>query len=102
EAFAYGRPVVSTPIGAEGLDVEDGRNILLCETAERFAAGCIRLLRDSALAEQLGKQARQVAEQRYDCRSVVNGIVKSIREALAEAPLEQGASEPPRAVLSSR
>ena len=36
EAMAMGRPVISTALGAEGLDIVPGENILLAETAEQF------------------------------------------------------------------
>ena len=46
EAMAMKKAVVSTSIGAEGLDVEHGHDILLADTAAMFAAGVIGLLRD--------------------------------------------------------
>ena len=44
EAMAAGVPVVSTTVGAEGLDVTQGENILLADTAEAFAEACLRVL----------------------------------------------------------
>jgi polysaccharide biosynthesis protein PslH len=49
EAFAHRRPVVSTPAGAEGLDVTPGRHLLLASSPEDFAGQCARLMRDRAL-----------------------------------------------------
>jgi glycosyltransferase involved in cell wall biosynthesis len=46
EAMAAGKAVVSTSIGAEGLDVHDGRDIVLADAAPRFAAAVIDLLQD--------------------------------------------------------
>ncbi len=49
EAFAAGLPVVSTAVGAEGIDAEDGRHLLLAERPE-FAAAISRLMRDATSA----------------------------------------------------
>ncbi len=48
ESMAAGIPVVSTGIGAEGLPVSDGENILLRDSAETFAEGCLQLLSGSS------------------------------------------------------
>ncbi len=65
EAFAAGLPVVSTPVGCEGLDVSDGEQLLIADRA-RFAGAVLRLLRDPALGRGLAAQARQLARERYD------------------------------------
>lgn len=53
EAFARARPVVSTTIGAEGLEAAAGIDLLLADDAECFAAALVRLAGDRALAERL-------------------------------------------------
>ncbi len=53
EAFTHRRPVVSTPAGAEGLDVTSGRHLLLGGSPEDFADHCARLMRDPALGRTL-------------------------------------------------
>ncbi len=50
ESFAHRVPVVSTRLGAEGLEVEDGVHLLLADGPEDFAAATVRLLRDPAFA----------------------------------------------------
>jgi len=57
EAFAFGRPVVSTSIGAEGLNVTDGEHLLIADDPSAFAQACERLLRDPALGERLAANA---------------------------------------------
>ncbi len=66
EAFAASRAVVSTRVGAEGLDVRDGENILLRDDDDGFAAAIVRLLRDVAEAKRLGDAGRALALERYD------------------------------------
>jgi glycosyltransferase involved in cell wall biosynthesis len=69
EAMAMGKAVVSTSIGAEGLDVEHERNLLLGDDARAFARQVERLVDDRALAERLGVGARALVEGRYSWRA---------------------------------
>ena len=62
EAMAWGRPVVSTAKGAEGLAVQDGREVLLADTAAEFAAAVDRLRADAALAARLAANGRRFAQ----------------------------------------
>ncbi len=81
EAFAHGRPVVSTRIGAEGLSVVDGRHLLIADAADDFAAAAARLLADRALAGRLAQEARLLIDRRYGFELVARDI-----GALADAP----------------
>ncbi len=53
EALAHGRPVVTTPVGASGLEVGEDRGVLTASTTEEFAAICRRLMRDPAAAARI-------------------------------------------------
>ncbi|MBL9151732.1 MAG: glycosyltransferase [Verrucomicrobiales bacterium] len=59
EAMAQGVPVVSTTIGAEGLPVTDGRDILIADQPDTFADAVIRLLDQPDFAATLARQARE-------------------------------------------
>jgi sugar transferase (PEP-CTERM/EpsH1 system associated) len=63
EAMAMERPIVSTTIGAEGLPVENGRNMLLADSAQAFASAVVSLLADAgkarAIAEYAATQVRE-------------------------------------------
>jgi polysaccharide biosynthesis protein PslH len=65
EAMAMGVPVVSTRIGAEGLDVSHGKNILLADDAAQFAGECLALLEDRARAATLAAEARRHVAENY-------------------------------------
>jgi glycosyltransferase involved in cell wall biosynthesis len=65
EAMAAGKAVVSTSIGAEGLDVHHGRDILLAETDEDFVEAVINVLRDVEMRRRLEREAAKLAAQ-YD------------------------------------
>ena len=69
EAFAAGRPVVSTRVGAEGIAVTDGDTAFLRDDAAGFADAIVRLLGDRALAEAMGARARDLVVRRYDWRA---------------------------------
>lgn len=66
EAMAAGTPVVSTPLGAAGIDAVDGRHLLLAETPADLAEQVVRVLTDEVLATGLSRAARTLVEERYD------------------------------------
>jgi len=74
EAMAKGKPIVSTRIGAEGIEAEHDRELLLADDAESFAREVGRLLTDPKLAKRLGRAGRQLAEQRYSWESAVTRL----------------------------
>ncbi len=66
EAMAAGVPVVSTSIGCEGLEVEDGENILVRDDPKEFARQVCRLISDEELRQKIVVNARKLVEQKYD------------------------------------
>lgn len=69
EAMALGTSVVATSKGAEGLEVEDGKHLLLANTPATFAEAAIRLLTDAAQREELVKNGCQLVKQKYDWKT---------------------------------
>ena len=69
-ALAMGLPVVSTYVGAEGIDVTDGVNILLADTPEGFAHAVVSVLQDAALAHRLGEAGRCLMQEQYSWEGV--------------------------------
>ena len=65
EAMALGTPVVSTPIGAEGLEVQDGVHILLGETTTELADRTSRVLADPDWAVKIAGNARELVKEHY-------------------------------------
>jgi len=65
EAMAMGLPVVSTRIGAEGLPVTDGQDIVLADSPEQIANAAIQLLTDAAAARALGERASRMVRERF-------------------------------------
>ncbi len=70
EAMALGTPVVSTSKGAEGLDIETGKHLLIGDTPNEFAAQTVRVLREPGLRTSLGAQAAQLVKDRYDWANI--------------------------------
>ena len=80
EAMALGRPVVSTTIGCEGLDVVDGQHLLIADEPEQFAKHIIRLLTDAELYDRMASQARELVEQKYDWDVIAEQSLETFNE----------------------
>lgn len=65
EGLAMGKATVTTTIGAEGLPLVDGRDVLLADRAEDFAEGVAGLLLDTSKRKQLGEAGRERVAGRY-------------------------------------
>lgn len=85
EAMAAGKAVVSTTVGAEGLDVTGGEDILLADDAGAFAESLISLLRDGARREALGRAAAALAA-RYDWSVIARRFEEVLAHAAGVAP----------------
>ena len=82
EAMAMEKPIVSTRIGAEGLPVEDGRELLLADEPEDFASRVVRVLKDEAFAEALGRRAGLVVRERFGWDRVSERFAEICEEAV--------------------
>jgi glycosyltransferase involved in cell wall biosynthesis len=74
EAAAHAKAIVSTRLGAEGLNFEDGREIILRDAPAQLAAACVRLLVDPQVAAKLGKAALHKAHGTYERGAVVDQL----------------------------
>ena len=83
EALAMGRPVVSTAIGCRGLDVVDGRHLLVAEAPELFARRIADLLHDPEARHRLGREGRRLIESRYGWPAVVSQLEALYEELVA-------------------
>jgi glycosyltransferase involved in cell wall biosynthesis len=83
EAAAYGKPIVSTAIGAEGLLTLDGKDFLMRDNPREFAAACVELLKNSQLCKELGTSVRKVALDHYDRIQVLKLIQGHIQSSSA-------------------
>jgi len=76
EAALYGRPVVSTATGAEGLDLVDGRDLVLADEEEAFAAAMLDLMSDDKKAARIGAMAAEQAGRLYGAEKVRRDLAR--------------------------
>lgn len=70
DAWQWQLPIVSTTIGAEGIAVEDGVDILIADEAADFAEAVIRVLLSTELKQSLAENGRQTVIEKYNWRTV--------------------------------
>lgn len=96
EAFAHRIPVVSTRMGAEGIDAADDQEILFGDTPDVFAEQCVRLLRDEGLRGRIVDAAHRlfVLKYRWDH---IQDLVASLASQVAgqQAPATAGPRDQP-------
>lgn len=83
EAMAMAKPVISTTIGAEGLPLRDGRDLLIADEPEAFAHAVVRTLEDRMFAHQLGEQARSLVCERFGWEHAADSFI-DICEGIAK------------------
>jgi polysaccharide biosynthesis protein PslH len=83
EAFGAGRAVVSTAIGAEGIQAEHGHHLLIADSAERIAGEVAGLLDDPERRRALAANARALAEERYGWDAIGAAMVQDIESVIA-------------------
>jgi glycosyltransferase involved in cell wall biosynthesis len=83
EAAGYGKAMVSTTVGAEGLSFADEKEILIRDDDIGIAEACVRLLKDDGLCARLGEAARRKAKSIYDGPVIRDGITSELRAILS-------------------
>ncbi len=82
EAMAMGIPIVSTEKGAEGIEYNNGINIIIANTANDFASFVIRLCNDSNYANDISREAKALVADKYTWSSVGIKLDKCYRKVL--------------------
>jgi polysaccharide biosynthesis protein PslH len=80
EAMAMGLPIVSTAVGAQGLEVESGQHLYIADNPEIFATYVVELLKERNKAIQMGGEARRLVEQRYSWTSIVDEVDRKLTD----------------------
>jgi polysaccharide biosynthesis protein PslH len=89
EAMAMGKAVVSTTIGAEGLPVTSGRNIVIADEPARFAQAVVHMIRDVDERRRIEAEARRIVVDRYDWSAVAQDFEEALGRVVAKAPLQR-------------
>lgn len=84
EAMAMGKAIVSTTLGAEGIEAIPGRDLLIEDRPDAFADAVSRLLADPGLAARIGRSARRLAEERYAWSGAAQTLESFYRRILVQ------------------
>ena len=83
EGFAYGKPVVSTTLGSEGIGARDGIELLNADTPRALADACIRVLGQPELASSLAAAGRTLWAAEYRWEAIRMKVAELAREVAA-------------------
>jgi glycosyltransferase involved in cell wall biosynthesis len=84
EAMSMGKPIVSTRLGAEGIEVEHDRELLLADTPAELCREIGRILDDPVLGSRLGQAARATAENKYSWETAATKLAGFYEELLGD------------------
>lgn len=76
EAMAAGKAVVTTTVGAQGIEFTDGENLLIADTPQQFAAQIKRLVEDQDYCRNVGAAAARLVVEQYDVRMLTKKLLK--------------------------
>jgi glycosyltransferase involved in cell wall biosynthesis len=74
EAMALGKPIVTTSLGAEGINAIDGEHVLLAEDAGTFVSQIVDAYEDQSLISTIGNQARAFVVDNYDHKAIAERL----------------------------
>ena len=75
ESMALGKTVITTLVGAEGILYDEDINIIIAENKAKMAEAIRRINENPAMAEEIGKAARQLVEDMYDNRKIIQRLL---------------------------
>jgi glycosyltransferase involved in cell wall biosynthesis len=74
EGMALGKTIISTSVGAEGIDYTNGKNILIANTENEFEEAILKCINNTTFSDSLGKNARILIETKYDNKMICNKL----------------------------
>lgn len=83
EGMAAGKAIISTKTGAEGIDCKNLKNIMIANNADEFAFMINKVVSDPELYQEIGREARQLVEQRYDNKLITQSLVNFYNSLLS-------------------
>lgn len=101
EAMAMEKAIVSTTIGAEGLPVADGQELLLADSAESFASALVKVLKDKALANALGARAAATVREKFGWGGVAERFAEICQHTVSKACAQKGVALPSRGLSNN-
>ena len=82
EAMAAGKAVVTTSVGAQGIEYTDGENLLIADTPEQFARQIKRLVDDQDYCAKVGEAAARLVAEQYDVKTLTDRLLRFYEEIL--------------------
>ena len=83
EALSMGKAVVSTSLGAEGLELTDGEHLLIADEPENFAGAVAELLNDPAKRKKLGENGQKLVTGKYQWVGLAEIQSKFLQEIIS-------------------
>jgi glycosyltransferase involved in cell wall biosynthesis len=80
--MAAGKAIVTTVIGAEGINYENGQHLLIAKDAKSFSDAIVRLCTDKVLRDNLGKNARALIAKEHDNTKLMQKLTAFYAELL--------------------
>jgi len=88
ETMFAARPVITTPIGNEGIDAVDGRDIVICRDADRFRKEASRLLDSPEERRRIGENGRDFVGRRFSWPPILEAFEDVVTGARKSSPSE--------------
>lgn len=82
EAMSMAKAIVSTSIGAEGVELDQNKSIMYANSASEFSTSIIELFENSDKIQTLGNNARAIAESQYDWDIIAKKLLKSYADII--------------------
>ena len=76
EAMSMGKTVITTTVGARGIDYSDGHNLLIADTPQQFVDAIRRCVDDPCFCRQVGENARQLIATRYNIKTLSQQLIE--------------------------
>jgi polysaccharide biosynthesis protein PslH len=75
EGMALGKPIVSTPVGTEGIATQSGKNIMIAENEQEFVSCIEQLVTSQALFEEIGRNAIEYIQEKFDNLALAGALI---------------------------
>lgn len=82
EAMAAGVPVVTTRVGAEGIKVKEGKDLVVADKPEEFIKAVVDLIKNKQQAKKIGRSGQKTVKSLYDWSKIGKGLEKAYREVV--------------------
>ncbi len=82
EAMSVGKVVITTTVGASGIEYTDGEHLLIADTPEQFAAKIKRCLEDDDYCHHVGEAARRLIAEQYNSKRLTEDLLKFYNERI--------------------